>query len=250
MGLVDAAEVQAIALRGNAVGGGKAYHDFAAAVADVAAQPGKPHAAPADDPPQLAGGDGQVGADDHDAAALVRSVLPDALLNRFADVFPADGQVMQAPVVRQNQHAHGEGLTADLHKPGGGTDAALQVVAGHALARAHVALGKVRRRGGNGGEHLRLPHRPVTDVIQGCVVALAHHGVHGRDRIPPALPLAAHVFHHGVVNQPHVQGVRQGDGGFQRPQLPDLHQPGGFSKAVENVVSRGHFIAENVVLAG
>lgn len=39
-------------------------------------------------------------------------------------------------------------------------------------------------------------------------------------------------------------------GGFQRPQLPDLHQTGGLSEAVENVVSRGHFIAENVVLAG
>ena len=153
-------------------------------------------------------------------------------------------------MVRQNQHAQGKGLPADLHQPGGGTNAALQVVAGHALPRAHVPLGKVRRRGINGGEHLRLTHRPVADVIQGCVVALAHHGVHGINRISPALPLAAHVFHHGVVNQSHIQGVRQGDGGLQRPQLPDLHQPGGFSEAVENVVSRGHLAAENVVLAG
>ena len=153
-------------------------------------------------------------------------------------------------MVGQHQHAQREALSLDLHNPGGGANAALQIVADHALARAYISLGKIGRGAFNSGEYLFLSHRPVPDVIERAVVALADHRVHRLDGIAPGLCLAAHVLHHGVMDQAHVQGVGQGNGGLQGAQLPDLHQPRRFAEAVKHMAGRHHLLLKNIIRTG
>ena len=96
----------------------------------------------------------------------------------------------------------------------------------------------------------RSPHRPVADIVEGGVVALAYHRIEGTHGDPLHLAAAGHVLHHRVVDQTHVQGVGEGDGGLQTAQLLDLHEPRALAEAVEDKGCGGQFVDKGIFLAG
>ena len=123
-------------------------------------------------------------------------------------------------------------------------------MAGHTFTGTHIALEKIPGGGGNGRKNLFLSNGPMADIVKGSVIAFADNGIDRTDGIAPVFCLAAHIFYQSIMNQSHIQGVGQRNGGFQSSQLLDLHQAGGFSEAVEHMAGCHHFILENVILTG
>ena len=123
-------------------------------------------------------------------------------------------------------------------------------MADHALACAHVALGKVGPGGLHGRKDLLLPHGPVQDVIEGGIVALAHHRIERAHGHPLAVTAADHVLHQRIVDQAHVEGIGQGNGRFQGAQLLDLHKSRALSKAVEDKGGGGQLVDKGIFRTG
>ena len=167
-----------------------------------------------------------------------------------ADVPTADRQIGQAAMVGQGQHTQSEGPVAQFQQAGGRTDPALEVVADHTLARAHVPLGKVLGCGGNGLGHMAGLHRAAPDIGQGAVVALAHHGVDraGGGALPPAL--LQQPGHRSIVYLAYIQSIGEKNGGFQLAQLIHLNQSLALTEAVEHDGGGGQLVIEGIFRAG
>ena len=247
---MDAAECETARLLRNAIRRGEADHHFPASVSNITAQAGEPDAAAADDAGKLPGGDRQIRCDDHDTAALVRGILMDAALDLHTHRLAVDAQVAEAAVIGLHQHAEGESFAVDLDHAGGRADAALQVMAGHPLARADVAFSKLRRGSFDGCKDVFRLYGALADVVQGSVVALTDDRIDGRDGIAICFCLTAHILHHRVVHFAHIEGIGQRDGRFQRAKLCDLHQTCRFAKAVEHMLGSNHFPLENIIFTG
>ena len=87
-------------------------------------------------------------------------------------------------------------------------------------------------------------------MVEGGVVALAHQGVHGPEHHPLGLTAGEHVLHHGVVDQAHIEGVGEGDGGLQGAQLLELQEPRRLAEAVEGADAGGELMGKGVLGAG
>ena len=220
---------------------------------------GQTHGGAAEDAGELELGHGEVGAHhDHDGADIVlprhgRSfglLHADEIHHSLPHGKAVDPQILHAPEVGLHQNAQSEATLPDLHDAGGRADAPLQPEADGALARAHVALGKVLAGGSDGGIQVGLIGGAVIVAGQDAVVGLSHHGVDGSAGSPLGGALLDGIAHEGVVDLAHVEGPRQGDGGLQGSQLLHLHEARCFAEAVDDVAGGGDGAGEEVPLGG
>ena len=131
--------VDALRADGAGVGGGEGEEDVSGAVAGVAAVAAEAEGNFFGDALELRGNERSVGGDDDDDGADVFSV-GGMLGNFFADGNAGDAEFGAASVVALDEDADGISAGCGVEHAGGGADAALEFIADHAGATAHVAF--------------------------------------------------------------------------------------------------------------
>jgi hypothetical protein len=162
-----------------------------------------------------------------------REQVGDLLAHRHA----GDAQLAALAVVALHEHAHRVAARRGGHAARRGADAALEAVADHPRAAAHVPLAHRPARGRvERGDGVLRPHVEAVDVVQRPVVRLRDH------RQPPRLePGAAHLPpEHRVPHDAHAVRVRDRDRPLEDARLLQPGRPGHLAVAVEREPGAEH----------
>ena len=142
---------------------------------------------------------------------------------------------LAATVVALHQHAHRVALVRDLHNPRRGPDPALEAVADHARAAAHVPLGhRPAARRLHRGQRIGLGDVLATDVVERPVPGLAHDRKRREPRPRATFDAPRHPpADHRMMHDPHTQRVRDHHRSLHDPRIAHPGRAGHLAVTVQ-----------------